>query len=299
MGKEEVKIKILDTIGNMEIISKKLNLNEDIKSFTERNLYYWDGEPKVFPPIDNSNTSKPIVAELFSGLGGTSIGFEMAGFETILGVDIHKPSIQTFRAAHPKAISILGDITKMVKIEGDNSKSLIVKEIKQRIGERQLDVLIAGIPCQGFSLSNSKRHHLDARNYLFLYFVEIAKILNPKVIMIENVSGLRSMSGGKFESDIIEALKLIGYKTHAKILNAADYRVPEKRKRIVFLGTKSEDLIKFPEPLLTEDKYYTVKDALSDLPSLNVGEIKSQYSSAPQTLFQSLMLKTKYFLKNY
>lgn len=246
-----------------------------VRSFTEQSHYYHNGEPLVFDHTKEISKDKPIVAELFSGLGGTSIGFEMAGFETVLGLDIHKPSVETFRHSHPTATVVLGDIKKILSLESDNHKSILVQLLKKRLGQRRLDVLVAGIPCQGFSMSNRKRNEDDERNYLFFYFLEAVKCLNPKVVMIENVSGLKSLSNGKFALTIEYHLDKIGYKTHHKILNAADYGVPQTRKRVVFLG--NSDKISFPEPILQEKDYVSVKDAISDLPRLDNGEGKRKY----------------------
>jgi len=279
-----------EDIGNIDLISKKLKLDSNIKSFTEKNRYYHEGQPKIFEPINKEiDPNKPVAVELFSGLGGTSMGFEMSGFQTILGVDIHSPSIETFRRSHPAATAILGDITKLVKLESDNSKNLISQELKKRIGDQGPDVLIAGIPCQGFSRSNKKRNHLDARNYLFLYFVEMVKTLKPKTIMIENVSGLKTLKNGEFVKHIIKALEEIGYSTHYKMLNAADYGVPQRRNRLIFLGSRIKEKIPFPKPKYSWNNHLTVNDAISDLPSLSNKESSENYKCEPKNEFQKLM----------
>ena len=141
----------------------------------EENGYYWHKEP-IFKKGTNVNSEKPIVAELFCGCGGTSLGFEMAGFETVLGCDIHTPSIQTFQANHPNCSTITGDVKKV--------NPEVVKEL---LNGRQLDVLIGGIPCQGFSLNNRKRHENDDRNFMYKEFARFVEVLQPKVVVLENV----------------------------------------------------------------------------------------------------------------
>ncbi|MFK7813193.1 MAG: DNA cytosine methyltransferase, partial [Maribacter sp.] len=145
----------------------------------EENGYYWNEEP-IFKKGTNVDTEKPIVAELFCGCGGTSLGFEMAGFESVLGCDIHTPSIQTFQTNHPDCSTITGDVKKVNP-----------EVIKELLHGRQLDVLIGGIPCQGFSLNNRKRHENDDRNFMYKEFARFVEVLQPKVVVLENVSGMK------------------------------------------------------------------------------------------------------------
>jgi DNA (cytosine-5)-methyltransferase 1 len=107
----------------------------------EENLYYWRKEP-VFTPADLPPAGPPTVAELFCGCGGTSLGFERAGFDVLVGVDIHMPSVETFRRNHPHSAAVLGDV-----------KRVGPKALLEMLGGRRPNVLIGGIPCQGFSLN--------------------------------------------------------------------------------------------------------------------------------------------------
>lgn len=246
----------------------------------EENGYYWNKEP-IFKKGTNVNSEKPIVAELFCGCGGTSLGFEMAGFETVLGCDIHTPSIQTFQANHPNCSTITGDVKKV--------NPEVVKEL---LNGRQLDVLIGGIPCQGFSLNNRKRHENDDRNFMYKEFARFVEVLQPKVVVLENVSGMRST--GSFVTDIEKHLSEIGgMKVKSKLLYAPDYGVPQKRSRLVFVGIKDsefnfEDIIKTHGPE-TDKSYVTIKEAIGDLASLNPKESKKKYKSEPFSDYQKLM----------
>ena len=252
--------------------------NTSIK--VEENGYYWNKEP-IFKKGNNVNTVKPIVAELFCGCGGTSLGFEMAGYETVLGCDIHAPSIQTFQANHPNCTTITGDIKKVNP-----------EVIKELLNGRQLDVLIGGIPCQGFSLNNRKRHDNDDRNFMYKEFARFVEVLQPKVVLLENVSGMKST--GSFVTDIETHLSEIGkMEVKSKLLYAPDYGVPQKRTRLVFVGIRDaafdfEDIIKTHGPE-TETKYITIKDAIGDLPTLNTKETKTKYQKKPFSDFQKLM----------
>ena len=202
----------------------------------EENGYYWNKEP-IFKKGNNVTTEKPTVAELFCGCGGTSLGFEMAGFETVLGCDIHTPSIQTFQTNHPNCSTITGDVKKV--------NPEVIKEV---LNGRQLDVLIGGIPCQGFSLNNRKRHENDDRNFMYKEFARFVEVLQQKVVVLENVSGMKST--GSFVSDIGTHLSQIGHmEVKSKLLYAPDYGVPQRRTRLVFVGIRDkkfdfEDIIK-------------------------------------------------------
>ncbi|MFV9551725.1 DNA cytosine methyltransferase [Algibacter sp. PT7-4] len=259
-------------------IIKKSAWDTSVK--VEENGYYWNNEP-VFKKGNNINTQKPIVAELFCGCGGTSLGFEMAGFETVLGCDIHTPSIKTFQANHPNCSTINGDIKKV--------NPQVIKEL---LNGRQLDVLIGGIPCQGFSLNNRKRHEQDDRNFMYMEFARFVKVLQPKVIVLENVSGMKSV--GSFVTDIETHLSDIGQMTvKSQMLYAPDYGVPQKRKRLIFVGIKDKtfnfkDIIKTHGPE-TNNAYVSIKNAIGDLPALKTKETKTTYNSEPFSDYQKLM----------
>lgn len=248
----------------------------------EENGYYWNKEP-IFQKGNNINTEKPIVAELFCGCGGTSLGFEMAGFEAILGCDIHTPSVRTFQKNHPNSSTIIGDVKKVDP-----------KRIKELLNGRQLDVLIGGIPCQGFSLNNRKRHETDDRNYMYKEFARFVKVLQPKVVVLENVSGMKST--GNFVHDIETHLSRIGkMKVKSELLYAPDYGVPQKRTRLVFVGIQNEEFdfskIKKTHGPETQREYVNIKQAIGDLPSLKNKETKTKYKKEAFSDFQKLMRK--------
>lgn len=248
----------------------------------EENGYYWHGKPVIITGGSKS-TNQPIVVELFSGCGGTSLGFEMAGFYIALGCDIHEPSIKTFAANHPYASAILGDVKK---VNGGN--------IKELLNGKSVDVLIAGVPCQGFSLNNRKRHEGDQRNLLYREFIRFVQELRPKVVLLENVSGM--LSTGDFVSTIEKELsEASGLVVKSELLFAQDYGVPQKRTRLVFIGVKGDafdfkEIVKTHGPS-TEIPYTTVWDAIGDLPSLESGQFVTEYFKEPFSDFQKLMRK--------
>jgi DNA (cytosine-5)-methyltransferase 1 len=245
----------------------------------EENVYYWNKKPEFFKG-SNLHTTNKVVVEFFCGCGGTSLGFEMAGFEVILGVDIHQPSIKTFKANHPNCSTILGDI-----------KKINPQEVLDFLEGRKIDVLIGGVPCQGFSLNNRKRHEDDERNLLYKEFVKFVKILKPQAVVLENVSGMRSAKNGEVVKNIERDLSEAGNMTvKSQMLYAPDYGVPQKRQRLIFVGIRDKvfnfnDIEKTHSP----ENYVTVKDAIGDLPSLQPKESSKKYKCEPFSDYQKLM----------
>jgi DNA (cytosine-5)-methyltransferase 1 len=251
----------------------------------EKSSYYWLGDPVVNKGVGQLAAEKPIIVELFCGCGGTSIGFEMAGFEVALGCDILVPAIKTFKHNHPPATTILGDIKKVTS-----------KMINDLLGGRRIDVLIAGVPCQGFSLNNRKRKENDDRNFMYLEFVRLVEELSPRAVVLENVSGMKSTGNfaGEIETSLTAAL---GAKVSSRLLYAPDYGVPQKRTRLVFVGVEgrdfSFDLVKATHGPTTDCDYVTVAEAIGDLPSLKNKETKTTYASKASTPYQKLMRSKK------
>lgn len=262
---------------------KKSKVNAWDKSIkVEQSGYYWNNEP-IISKGENATTEKRIIVELFCGCGGTSIGFEMAGFEVAVGCDILIPAIKTFKHNHPNTATILGDIKK-VKPE----------TIRELLNGRTPDVLVGGVPCQGFSLNNRKRKENDERNFMYKEFLRFVKILQPKAVVLENVSGMKST--GNFVTDIEESLSEAGGMTvKSQLLFAPDYGVPQTRKRLVFVGIKGKKFdfnsIEKTHGKTTNQPYVTIKEAIGDLPSLQKAEKKNKYAVKPFSDFQKLMRK--------
>lgn len=213
--------------------------------------------------------TKPTVIDLFCGIGGFSKGFEMAGFDVLFGIDIWDIAIETFQENHKNTEGILADLTEL-----DDDF------FKQYTGK--VDVIIAGPPCQGFSMCG-KREVGDKRNELFQEVVRAVKLINPKIVIIENVVGLLSMEnvdGEDVKGLIVSELEKLGYKTKYKILDASEHGVPQKRKRVFFIGSRIGN-IEFPKP---KEKPVTVGEALSNIPDTD-----SEYYEEPTNSFQKLM----------
>lgn len=280
----------------------------DPETDVEENRHNWGDEPQHRMPLAEEmlDTDAPRVIDLFCGPGGISQGLEQAGFQTDLGVDIHEPSIDTFHRNHQHAHAILGDIRKINKRNGDTRDifdviddgdvadgTLLDEVAEQAIGGEDLTLLTAGIPCQGFSIANRKQNDEDERNYLFEEFIRATKILDPKFVLIENVSTMKAAKDGEFVEAIEECLERLGYHVDHRVLNAADFGVPQKRQRLFFLGAKQGYPLIWPKPT-HDDNHRTVLEALSDLPAVDPGESESEYPEVDTlTEYQQLMRKTE------
>lgn len=218
------------------------------------------------------------VIDLFCGIGGFSYGFEMTKkFKTVLGVDFWDVALNTFKLNHPDTKTEQGDITKL-----DN------KFFSKFVGKT--DVIIAGPPCQGFSMAG-KRDVFDVRNSLFKEVMRIVSFVNPKVVVIENVVGLLSMvtpEGNPVRNEIVNQLEAMGYYVQYKVLTASDFGVPQNRKRVIFIASK-KDNVKFPEPTFGIEgrPKVTVGDALGNIPE-NGGEY-----TEPTCEYQKIMAGRK------
>ena len=217
------------------------------------------------------------VIDLFAGCGGLSYGFMKAGFDVVLGIDNWKDSLDTFSKNHPGAKTHLADLAKVRPVE-------ITK--KYGITPGQIDVIIGGPPCQGFSISG-KRKVEDPRNGLYKSFVEFVGHFKPNAFVLENVPNLTAMGGGLIKDKIINDFEKIGYKVVYKILRASDYGVPQNRRRVIFVGLKNGNTFTYPEPTfgINNIPFNTSYDALSDLPEHSVID-GSIYQTKPLSEYQ-------------
>ena len=194
--------------------------------------------------------------DLFCGAGGLSKGFMDAGYDIIVGCDNDQDALNTFELNHKGAIALNADLSKQETID----------EIRKLAGDKHIDVVIAGPPCQGFSLTGP-RHFDDPRNKLYLAVIALVKQYMPEGFIIENVPGMATMYNGQVRDEILRRFRDMGYNVDAKILCAADYGVPQMRKRLIFMGVR-KDIGEpfFPEPILDKEHYVTCREANDDLP---------------------------------
>lgn len=196
------------------------------------------------------------VVDLFAGAGGLSKGFEKAGYCIKVAVEFDKQIAETYKINHPDTAVLVGDI-KNIKTEE------ILREA--RVNREEVDIVIGGPPCQGFSQAG-RRMIDDPRNALFKEFVRVVKEIRPYYFLMENVTNLFLMKGGKIKAEIIEEFKKCGYSVDARILTAADYGVPQVRKRAIFIGNRVDQENPFPLSKYKPEMYITVKEAIGDLP---------------------------------
>lgn len=229
--------------------------------------------------------------DLFSGCGGFSYGFQQAGFHVVLGVDNTEIALKTFEKNHKNSKGLMLDLHKESSVEA------IVKATEGT----DIDVIIAGPPCQGFSLTGTRNEN-DERNSLFYSVFRVAAKLNPKAIIIENVPGLLKLYGGKAKNEIVRLCSEMGYTCSPKLLYAPDYGVPQIRKRVFFVALKKDlGMFEFPEPILKEDEYIGCEDAIGDLPDLvsDLGKDDVAYDKDAFSDYQKKMRNGNNVLKNH
>lgn len=214
-----------------------------------------------------SKVKKPVFIDLFAGAGGLSIGLEQAGFELVAATDWDHWSCETLRANHPNILVKEGDIV-----------GLDLEEFERELGVKEVDVIVGGPPCQGFS-QLGKREKTDPRNQLWRQYMRFVAHFNPKIFVIENVPQL-------LVSDEYPQIKAmaegLGYSVKEKILHAVDYGVPQKRKRAIIIGSRigepehptetHVDPAKINLLNHTRKIWRTVRDVIGDLPKKPTGE---------------------------
>lgn len=231
------------------------------------------------------------VIDLFSGCGGLSKGFLDAGCKVLLGVDIDQAALSTFERNHPHAVGLLGSLA-------DDATFGAMKRV---IGQTPVDLIIGGPPCQGFSLTGPRNFN-DPRNELYLAYIEAVRQFRPKGFLIENVPGMATLYKGAIKDEILHRFTEMGYNIACKVLCAADYGVPQIRKRLVFLGIRKElGEVSFPMPYLTPEKYVTSREAIDDLPPLTdtLGTEVAQYQNPPRSAYQQKMRGECQILSNH
>ena len=235
---------------------------------TKIGLYVPQSAPRSSPESEIVNNmkrtgSKPTYIDLFSGSGGFSLGFDMAGYDNIFSVEFDPEICETYRHNFPEHLLIECDI-----------KDLSEERIKTLTQGKSVDVVIGGPPCQGFSMAGhiGRKFLDDPRNYLFNEFVRVVKSVRPKCFVMENVARLYTRLNGETRDEIISCFDNLGYHVESKIVCAADYGVPQKRYRVLFIGKiKGDDsAIVFPE--ISRRPTPTIKDAIEKFPPLESGQ---------------------------
>jgi DNA (cytosine-5)-methyltransferase 1 len=211
-----------------------------------------------------------IGVELFAGVGGMSLGAYMAGIDVKLAVEIDKHAARTFSLNHPNTTMLDIDVAQLKSINIDKNG--------------QSSILFGGPPCQGFSTSNQRnRNSENPNNWLYKEFIRLLKSWMPDWVVLENVKGLKETENGAFLEAIISEISNAGYRVNYKVLNAAEFGVPQKRERIFIVGSLHEIDFKFPEGHKRE--MVTVEEAIIDLPRVGNGNTicTLPYSGVPHS----------------
>ncbi len=229
---------------------------------------------------------KPTVIDLFAGVGGLSLGFEMEGFDILLANEFDQSIATAYKENHKSTNVVVGDITSL--------------DLSKVFGEyvNKIDVVIGGPPCQGFSQKGKRKTINDERNFLFKHYVEVVKFVKPKYFVMENVPNLLTAEKGFFLNEIKGLFKGYGYSIRYGVLNAADYGVPQNRRRAIIIG---KYLATPPELPLPCKQKVTIWDAISDLAYLESGEgeFEQEYRNSPKSDYEKKMRKGSKILYNH
>ena len=216
---------------------------------------------------------KPKVIDLFAGVGGLSLGFENCGFDVVLANEYDESIAAAYKANHKGTRMIVGDITSL--------------DLEKTFGpyKGQIDVVIGGPPCQGFSQKGQRKTIHDERNFLFKYYVRVVELVKPQYFVMENVPNLLTAEKGYFRKEIEELFNSMGYQLKMGILNASDYGVPQNRRRAVIIGKQGGAAPGLPKP---RNITVTIWDAISDLAYLSSGEgeEEQEYRGKPRSEYQ-------------
>lgn len=219
------------------------------------------------------------VLDLFCGCGGMSWGLKKGGLSILCGIDNWKPALNTFALNEPDASAVEADISQV------NPLNVLVKA---GIGREQVDIIVGGPPCQGFSKNTpaSERFLEDPRNQMYKAFLGFVRAICPKAVVIENVAEIYNAYGGTVRNEILSVLASLGYQTEVKVVDMSKYGIPQKRRRCIFLASRIR-MPKFP----AESRPVSAWDAISDLPAVEQGEGYDgmPYGSEPLNEYQKHM----------
>ncbi len=202
--------------------------------------------------------------DLFCGAGGMSKGFEMAGFRPVLAVDNWQDALDTYRYNNPDVRTLCADLS-----------SINVEDVAQTYNLHNVDLIIGGPPCQGFSVAG-KRIVDDVRNKLYKSFVSFVRYYSPRAFVMENVPNILSIGQGAVKESIVKDFTSLGYTVDYKVLLASDYGVPQNRRRAIFVGVK-KGVFEFPKSF---GYNVSTSQAISDLPERSLPDASLYPNSA-------------------
>jgi len=248
MTKKTVKLRNGSINGHSRYSKLKEELDESIFN---RN---WS----VLDTLCVSKNYKYNFVDLFSGAGGISLGFKKANYNKVMSLEIDPDASETIRKNFPESTHIQAEI-----------ESVTDEDILKIIGDQQIHVVAGGPPCNGFSVAG-RRNPDDPRNQLFNQFLRVVRLLRPWVVMMENVPGILTMSKGTVKDEIISLFSSSGYDNMAvRILEAANFGVPQLRTRAIFVGNRFGKTNLYPKEILKREEYIPIEFAIKDLAAMD------------------------------
>lgn len=245
----------------------------------------------------------PTVVDLFCGCGGMSWGLYKAHFKILAGIDNWEPGLRTFKFNHPEADTLTADLTTL-------RAQQVLERLRLKRGD--LDCLIGGPPCQGFSKNVPATYRFleDPRNLLFRNFLSFVDELRPKTVFMENVAEIYNAYSGFVRQEIVKTLARLGYEVKVAVIFAPDYGIPQRRRRCFFFASRSGVKPSFPPPFALKEthtllgkisKYRSAWSAISDLPILENGEGHEPmaYDKEPENDYQAEMRKNSRVLYDH
>ncbi len=222
------------------------------------------------------------------------LGLESAGFRTMVANEVHADPCKTLKRNFPDVPVVEGSIRDI-----DTASLLDAADWGNLEKPQEVDLVAGGPPCQGFSTAGLK-DPADPRNTLIGDFLRVVRDVQPRFFLLENVTGLKSLHGGRLFENVLEGLDQLGYRFHYKVLHAADFGVPQMRKRLVVLGAREGAPPEFPTPThqdpgkddlfsIGRDPYVTCGNALGDIPAIEHGSVCTEYGCSPSTPYQRRM----------
>lgn len=219
-----------------------------------------------------------LAVDLFCGAGGLSLGLKRAGFRSVLSNEIEKDFATTFAMNFPECKVLNKPIQEV-----DFAAEILSLGLSGKI-----DLVAGGPPCQGFS-TVGKKEASDPRNSLFEQFLRAVREVGPRFVIFENVSGFKRLYKGEMYKKTVEGLDLLGFDCVSSVLNARDFGAPQSRERTIILAwRRGERPLSMPVPTHggPERPHLTLMEAISDLPSLSVGQVGGGYLCEPQNEYQ-------------
>lgn len=234
----------------------------------------------------------PVTVDLFSGAGGLAEGLLKAGLDVAVSVEMHPQAGLTHAFNHPRTRVLVGDIREL-------DLDVMDAALHSRVGHQNVDLVVGGPPCQGFS-SAGKKVETDPRNSLFRHYLRVVEHLRPRMFLIENVPGFRSRYGGAVYHEAVDGMHSLGYETVDRVVHMKDYGVPQSRRRFLLVGwlPGSAKPFEWPEPSHASDAedellfgslrpFVTAREALSDFDDLEPGYEDTRYRYAKPHPFSS------------